>query len=783
MSIRALYERLGVIVEEHGNLILVFAAIALVVALVGAQSIYFASGTDTFVDKNSRIYQDYDHLFLKNFHTERIVLLVSSDDVLHPEVLRSLDRLEGSIREIENVRSVGGVADYIKNANELMTGRYAIPDRGVEQMLSLLPEKELKSVLPDHQNTLIIVEITPNLSTEQQRQLITRIERTIKFADLPPSTTITLTGDASFHLDLSTQMGRSTGQLLILAAILMVVVLSLVFRYVRWYLLPLLMVFFGVIYTFGAMGITGVPMTMASMAVFPILIGLGIDYAIQFHNRIEEELARREDHKEAIYQTVGKVGPAVLIALTITILGFAALLSSEVPMIRDFGVLGIMGVVLCYLTSLFVGVQVICQLDARWVKRHMRNMGTIPPNEARRLIREELRKKSRKHKWSAKLENVLTRLTMETASRPLAVLSIALLLGGMGMYYDEHVEIQTNVQEYVPQDMKSLLDLKKMESLMGGRQDNLNLIVKGDVLDPATLKWMYEFGEHEVQSHPNVHSTESIATLLASQNGGVLPKTKSEAEALANALPKTIRDRYLSGNLYAVLNLNIGNAYAELGIPKLKTLSAQIKSDVEWIPPPPGVEVSLTGDMYVFTRVFDALTSGRVRMTMLGLVLIFVALLLIYRDWLRAVVPVVPMIVVTGWSGGLMYIAHIPYTPLTGTMGALILGIGGEYTVLMMERYFEERENGLLPFEALAETSVKIGRAILASGLTVLCGFSALIASAFPMQSNFGIVTVIDMLFVILATFIVFPPLVVMLDRMRMGEGSTLKRMKEAMHV
>lgn len=783
MSLRSFYEWLGVVVEEHGNLVLLLCAAAIVVALVGAQSIYFASGTDTFVNKDSRIYQDYDHLYLKNFETENLVLIVSSDNVLQPDVLKSLDALEKNVREIKNVRSVSGVVDFIKGVNGQMTGRYVVPDEGVSELVSMLPKKELEMVLPSEQSGLILVEITPDLTANEQAELISSIQHAIEFADVPPSTTITLTGEAAFHSDIGAQMGRSTGELLVLAALLMVVVLSLVFRYVRWYLLPLLIVLIGVVCTFGAMGITGVPMTMASMAVFPILIGLGIDYAIQFHNRIEEELGRRENHKEAVYHTVGKVGPAVLIALIITILGFSALLSSDVPMIRDFGVLGIVGVVMCYLSALLVGVLAVYRLDARWVKRRMREMD-VPHEKARALIREELKEKSEKSTWNVLLERALTRLTMATATRPFAVLGIALLLGGVGMYYDEHVSVNTDVKTYVPQDMKSLLEFKKMESLMGGRNDYLNLIVKGDVLEPATLRWMYEFGEHEVRTQPSIHSAESIATLLMAENGGELPSTKAEAKRLADALPESVRARYLSGGMYAPINLDIGNAYAELGLARLKTLSAQVKDDTEWLPPPAGVHVVLTGNMYVFTVVFDALTSGRVRMDIIGLVLIFVALLLIYRDWLKAVVPVVPMIVVTGWSGGFMYAANIEYTPLTGTMGALILGIGGEYTVLMMERYFEERDNGLAPLEALGEASAKIGRAIFASGLTVLCGFSALIASPFPMQSNFGLVTVLDMVFVILATFIVFPPLVVTLDRMRSGTHvSIISSIKEVMHV
>ena len=91
------------------------------------------------------------------------------------------------------------------------------------------------------------------------------------------------------------EMNTSMGILLSLSVLLMVVVLYLVFKHVRWRLLPLPIVLVGIIFTFGAMGFLDIPMSMVSMSAFPVLIGLGIDYAIQFHNRIEEELARGEN--------------------------------------------------------------------------------------------------------------------------------------------------------------------------------------------------------------------------------------------------------------------------------------------------------------------------------------------------------------------------------------------------------------------------------------------------------------------------------------------------------
>jgi predicted RND superfamily exporter protein len=122
---------------------------------------------------------------------------------------------------------------------------------------------------------------------------------------------------------------------------------------------------------------------------------------------------------------------------------------------------------------------------------------------------------------------------------------------------------------------------------------------------------------------------------------------------------------------------------------------------------------------------------------------------------------------VTGWSGLVMKSLNLDYTPMTATLGALILGIGCEYSILMMERYFEEKDEGASPLEAIHKTAASIGAALIASGATVVFGFAALIASPFPLTSNFGLVTVIDILLVLVATFTVFPPLVIVLDSWR----------------
>ena len=130
------------------------------------------------------------------------------------------------------------------------------------------------------------------------------------------------------------------------AVAIMVVILLVLFD-VRWRLLPLAVILIGVIWAFGLAGYLGIPLTIVTIAGLPVMLGVGIDYAIQMHARVEEEVVLdRAEHP--IQETARNLGPALLVVTFDAIFAFAALGFAKVPMIRQFGLL------------LAVGIAVIC---------------------------------------------------------------------------------------------------------------------------------------------------------------------------------------------------------------------------------------------------------------------------------------------------------------------------------------------------------------------------------------------------------------------------------------
>ncbi len=736
-------EKIGYWVADNPIAIVAAAVLMTIISIHYAQTIEMQGmTTESMVGKDSPLYQLYDHLYVEKFGTESIAVLIEGDSITKPEVLRAMLTLSDNMKAAPDVVGVQSIADIVADTWAAQTGIRDIPSQEMIEEILALPENMMavNAMMPDKSHTMLSIEMPVSLTEKQLGELYTETGGQVKMANFPPDVGVTITGKPALMKSITGEMSKSNGPVLALAGLLMIVALLIAFRHVKWCLLPIPVVFLGVTWTFGAMGYLHIPFTMVSMSAFPVLVGIGIDYAIQFHNRIDEEFSKGNSPILAVVETIDHVSVPVMIALIITATGFVSLLTSSVPMTRDFGLTCLVGLFLCYLSALFVGVTLLFIVERRGSNRKSAKSENNRINTPKETA----------------IGLALERIANLSVQRWHLVLIMALVLSLGGIYADKQVQVDTDFKNYIPQDLPPLVQFRHMSDIFGGT-DAIELIVQADdITDPDTLKWMDKFSTYLTASREQIYGATSIATYVKQANGGEMPNDLTLARSLIAALPDTIRSRYLDGHDTAIIDLNVGQMISRLGAEGTDRLIKEIDKDVSWLTPPPGVSVRESGDPVVMTTVISALTTGRTEMTLLGLVLIFIVLLAIYRDLIKALLPVLPMLVVIGWMGGVMYVANLKYTPLTATLGALILGVGSEYAILMMERFYEELGRSGDPLEALCISARRIGSALIASGLTTIFGFGALISSPFSITSNFGLVTVLAIIFALVTTFTVF---------------------------
>jgi hypothetical protein len=273
---------------------------------------------------------------------------------------------------------------------------------------------------------------------------------------------------------------------------------------------------------------------------------------------------------------------------------------------------------------------------------------------------------------------------------------------------------------------------------------------------------MNAFTEYEKVKHSEITGATSIASILSSMNGGVLPEDREQIAELLKRVPETTISRYTDGQMEGVIEFST----EDLGLNNMNALLNEMREDLAWYQQDPGTTGMFTGTMVLFSDMISGITESKSDMNLLGFGLIFAFLLLIYRK-ATAITPLIPIVMIVGWNTVIMYVLGLEYNILTATLGAMTIGVASEYTILIMERYEEERKNGLLCHEAIQMSIQKIGTAITISGLTTVFGFSALTLSEFPIMSNFGLVTVITVAFSLMGAILVMPAVLAIMSRMQ----------------
>ena len=271
---------------------------------------------------------------------------------------------------------------------------------------------------------------------------------------------------------------------------------------------------------------------------------------------------------------------------------------------------------------------------------------------------------------------------------------------------------------------------------------------------------MDELTETIGMEFPVVVETTSITNIVKHMNDGELPDNETFKEQIAD-LPED-QPKFFINEAHTIGVITVGIEHLEAKDLQVFIKDLGIYLQKHEMEP---IETIITGKSVLDVEMIEGLTTGRYQMTLLGMGLVFFGLLLIYRHPIKAIIPLLPILFIVGWSGLAMHFLDISYTPLTATLGALIIGIGTEFTVLVMERFYEERKNGYQGVDAIQITNKKIGKAIFASALTTIGGFSALLASDFVILNNFGQMTLINISFALFSTIVVMPPILIILDR------------------
>lgn len=596
---------------------------------------------------------------------------------------------------------------------------------------------QFKQILPQNgRNMLVLVNTTSaSMNMVTDVQLRTDLNYALHQTNFGRAYRVRFGGQPLILGEVNNVVWRTMAQLLVFAVVLMVVILAIIFK-VRRRLLSLAFVLIGLIWTFGIMGWVGIPITIATMAVLPIVIGLGTDFGVQFHNRYEEEFKKDHDYQQATYASVPKIGPAVGVALIMMTLSFLTMIISKAPIMQQFGVTLAFGVISVYVVEFVM-------------------MYTINPMRDRRY-----QNKQQKLPQPSRVGGILARYANFVMNHSVIVLILGVLIAATGFWAETQIPTETSLIKLIPSNMSSLVQTKGIQRHAGSTTYLTYLVKADDIRQKDNLEKIDQLGDQINHKYKNVESVQSIATVYQQVNGNFASSQSQLNQQITN-LPSTLTDTTISKNhQYAALQFKVKR---NLSSNQENKLMKEINHDIAG--KHGQLTISPAGSTMMQLVGVQNMTANHYLIIAAGLVIIFVVLLIVYRSVKVALSPLLPIVVVLGASPLTIWLRGGQYNPITIVLSSLVLGIGIEFTILLLERYQEEIQRTDTR-RAMLRSVQSVGSAITVSGLTMIVGFVSLMFVNFPGLNALGISTVMDTAYSLIAA-ITFMPAIIHLSRNR----------------
>jgi len=496
----------------------------------------------------------------------------------------------------------------------------------------------------------------------------------------------------------------------------------------------------GVVWAFGLAGYLGIPLTIVTIAGLPVMLGVGIDYAIQMHARVEEEaLAGRADHP--MQETARNLGPALLVVTFDAIFAFAALRFAKVPMLRAFGLLLAVGIAVICFASIIIPIAI---LGIREFKSPTaKKVGGFDPGYLGR--------------FTEKLGSLPA-----ASAIPLIIASLVIFFGGLAV--EDKLTLQTDPIEWVNQSSQTIKDIKKLDSEVHSSSEMGVFARTDDVFSDKFIKFSHEFTQQTLAKYPNLILTGSsietaVGDLIFVPGASDIAPTGADVKGAFDVAPVDIQASSVADDGKAF------NIVFRTGVASLEERAPMVREVRSQTVPPEGIRATPAGLAVVGVGLLDNLEANRILLTYLAILFVFLFLSVRLRSVVRSLLSLVPVLIAVGAASLVAWGLSFKLSPMTAVGGPLVIAACTEFTSLILLRFIEERRRGLDPKEAVDVAASRTGRAFIVSGMTAIAGVAVLSFSSLPLLRDFGRIVAMNVAVALLSALVVLPPMLVWADR------------------
>jgi hypothetical protein len=528
------------------------------------------------------------------------------------------------------------------------------------------------------------------------------------------------------------------------------------FRSVKVVVSSLLVVGVSIVWVLGTLALFNYKITILTGVIPSLIVIIVIENCIYILNKYHWEFKVHGGKIRALSQVIQRIGFASLMTNASTALGFAAFILIPNQLLREFGVVTAINVMILYVLSITLLPIIFSYL--------------APPTPSQL-----------KHLDSNFFGAVLDKIIYLIKNRRNLIYTISGVLIVFAVVGVSLMKTSGKIVDDFRKDDPIYLDLTFFEHQFGGVMPfeiSVDTRKKNGILNYVNIEKINRM-EHAINEHPEFSKPLSLIEVFKFARqayfGGDSAQYKlpgsMEKNFILSYIPQKAQAGGSSGLLKSFLDstkqiTRVSFQMADVGTKHMDSLMAKIRPQVDSIFPPSVYKVDITGNSVVYAKGTNFLIKNLAESVLIAIILISLLMVFLFSSFRMIMVSMVPNIIPLVITAAIMGFTGIPVKPSTIIVFSIALGISVDNAIQYLSRYRHELKatGGAIKQSALNALH-EAGFSMIYTSIVLVLGFSVFIVSEFGGTQALGILISTTLLIAMFFNIMVLPSLLLTLDK------------------
>ncbi|EOV6294144.1 TPA: MMPL family transporter [Vibrio parahaemolyticus] len=754
---------LGKIPTKYSLLVLLATIFLIIVATIGGKNLYFRGDYDIFFDGTNKQLLAFDEIQTTFAKTDNLAIVIAPEDgdIFTPQTLSLIQKITVDAWQVPYSSRVDSIANYQHTeafdddllVEDLLYSEYELTPERISKVKSIaLSEPVLKSALVSEKGDVTVVNITVQLpemdKTAEVEEVVSSINAMIdRYQRAYPDVTFHKAGIIAMNHAFMTAAQDDSSTLVPTMLVVILVFLTIMLRSILSVIATLIVIIGSVMATMGISGWAGMFLSTATVNVPTLIMTLAVADCVHVIATMRQSMKNGFTKAQSIERSIALNFVPILITSVTTAIGFLMMNMSDSPVLRDFGNLSALGVmVACFLSvtllpALLKLLPIHVKMETSQDQKHvMDRLGDFVVSQRRALL-----------------------------PLSVAVIVVCASLIPLNKVNDESVEYFGQRNEF-----RQAADF--MEERISG-MTNISIAIKTNesqgIAAPDFLNTIGEFSSW-LRGQPETDHVATLADVYKRLNKNMhgddeayysLPQ---ERELAAQYL--LLYEMSLPYGLDLNNQINVDKSsikmvltVANLGSVELVDLENRI---YQWFAEhAPQYQVVASSPSLMFAHIGETNMASMLSTLPITLVLISALLIFALRSVRLGLISLMPNIAPAVIGFGLWALISGEINLGLSVVVTLTLGIVVDDAVHFLSKYQRARREGQTAEQAVRYAFHTVGRALWITTVVLVAGFSVLAMSSFRLNADMGQLSAIVIFIALVVDFLFLPTLLMLFDK------------------